>query len=85
MRCRSKQPEKTFRRRLAWRERKTSSVASPHRQEERRLDQANTVVHEPTDLFTDLPACEDGHFRILDRPGHGIEPAPGAQERYRAR
>ena len=30
-----------------------------------------------------LPACEDGEFRIPDRPGHGIALAPGAVEKYR--
>jgi L-alanine-DL-glutamate epimerase-like enolase superfamily enzyme len=39
----------------------------------------------PADLFEGLPACEDGHFRIPDRPGHGIALAPGALEKYRAR
>ena len=36
----------------------------------------------PPDLFVGLPRCEDGHFRIADRPGHGIALAPGAQEKY---
>ncbi len=37
----------------------------------------------PPDLFTGMPVCEDGHFRIPDRPGHGIELAPDAERRYR--
>jgi L-alanine-DL-glutamate epimerase-like enolase superfamily enzyme len=37
----------------------------------------------PADLFLGLPPCEDGHFRIPDRPGHGIALAPGAIEKYR--
>ena len=37
----------------------------------------------PADLFAGLPACEDGQFRIPDRPGHGIALAPGAIEKYR--
>ena len=36
----------------------------------------------PADLFLDLPRCEDGHFRIPDRPGHGIALAPGAEAKY---
>jgi L-alanine-DL-glutamate epimerase-like enolase superfamily enzyme len=36
----------------------------------------------PPDLFAGMPQCEDGHFRIPDRPGHGIELAPGAERRY---
>jgi L-alanine-DL-glutamate epimerase-like enolase superfamily enzyme len=38
----------------------------------------------PPDLFEGMPRCEDGHFRIPDRPGHGIALAPGAVEKYRA-
>jgi len=26
--------------------------------------------------------CEDGQFRIPDRPGHGVALAPGAERRY---
>ena len=37
----------------------------------------------PSDLFEGMPACEDGHFRISDRPGHGIALAPGAALKYR--
>src|SRR5262245_14226449 len=37
----------------------------------------------PKDLFTGMPVCEDGHFRISDRPGHGIELGPEAERRYR--
>jgi L-alanine-DL-glutamate epimerase-like enolase superfamily enzyme len=38
----------------------------------------------PPDLFIGMPRCEDGHFRISDRPGHGIELAPDAERKYRA-
>ena len=37
----------------------------------------------PPDLFEGMPPCEDGHFRIPDRPGHGITLARGAVEKYR--
>jgi D-arabinonate dehydratase len=37
----------------------------------------------PPDLFEDMPACEDGQFRIPDRPGHGVALARGAMEKYR--
>jgi L-alanine-DL-glutamate epimerase-like enolase superfamily enzyme len=37
----------------------------------------------PPDLFEGMPTCEDGHFRIPDRPGHGIVLARGAVEKYR--
>ena len=37
----------------------------------------------PPDLFIGMPACEDGHFRISDRPGHGIELGPDAERKYR--
>jgi L-alanine-DL-glutamate epimerase-like enolase superfamily enzyme len=37
----------------------------------------------PPDLFEGLPACEDGQFRIPDRPGHGVTLARGAVEKYR--
>jgi D-arabinonate dehydratase len=38
----------------------------------------------PPDLFEGLPRCEDGHFRIPERPGHGVALAPGAIEKYRS-
>ena len=38
----------------------------------------------PADLFQGMPRCEDGHFRVPDRPGHGIALAPGAERKYRA-
>jgi L-alanine-DL-glutamate epimerase-like enolase superfamily enzyme len=38
----------------------------------------------PADLLEGMPRCEDGHFRIPDRPGHGIALAPGAERKYRA-
>src|SRR5262244_2072341 len=34
-------------------------------------------------LFDGVPACEDGHFRIPDRPGHGVAIARAAIEKYR--
>jgi L-alanine-DL-glutamate epimerase-like enolase superfamily enzyme len=37
----------------------------------------------PSDLFEGMPRCEDGSFRIPDRPGHGIALAPGAERKYR--
>ncbi len=37
----------------------------------------------PPDLFTGMPVCEDGCFRVPDRPGHGIELAPDAERKYR--
>jgi L-alanine-DL-glutamate epimerase-like enolase superfamily enzyme len=37
----------------------------------------------PPDLFEGMPPCEHGHFRISDRPGHGIALARGAVEKYR--
>ncbi len=37
----------------------------------------------PPDLFVELPPCEDGAFRIPERPGHGMALAPGADEKYR--
>jgi L-alanine-DL-glutamate epimerase-like enolase superfamily enzyme len=39
----------------------------------------------PPDLFVGMPACEDGQFRIPDRPGHGIALAPDALRKYRDR
>ena len=38
----------------------------------------------PPDLFEGMPRCEDGHFRISARPGHGIALAPEAESKYRA-
>jgi L-alanine-DL-glutamate epimerase-like enolase superfamily enzyme len=38
----------------------------------------------PADLFDGMPACEDGQFRIPDRPGHGLALAPDAMAKYRA-
>ncbi len=37
----------------------------------------------PPDLFVELPRCEDGSFRIPERPGHGMTLAPGATSKYR--
>lgn len=37
----------------------------------------------PPDLFADMPRCEEGHFRIPERPGHGMALAPGAERKYR--
>jgi L-alanine-DL-glutamate epimerase-like enolase superfamily enzyme len=39
----------------------------------------------PPDLFAEMPRCEDGHFRIPDRPGHGMALAPDALRKYRDR
>lgn len=36
----------------------------------------------PPDLFEGMPVCEDGHFRIPTRPGHGICLAPDAARKY---
>jgi L-alanine-DL-glutamate epimerase-like enolase superfamily enzyme len=36
----------------------------------------------PSGLFEDLPKCQDGEFRIPDRPGHGLTLAKGALERF---
>lgn len=38
----------------------------------------------PPDLFAEMPRCQDGHFVIPDRPGHGMALAPGAERKYRA-
>src|SRR6266849_4440359 len=37
----------------------------------------------PPDLFEQMPQCSEGHFRIPDRPGHGMTLARSARERYR--
>lgn len=39
----------------------------------------------PADLFDGMPECEDGQFRVPDRPGHGISLASGALDKYRDR
>jgi L-alanine-DL-glutamate epimerase-like enolase superfamily enzyme len=39
----------------------------------------------PPDLFEAMPECRDGHFRIPERPGHGMALAAGAIEKYRTR
>jgi L-alanine-DL-glutamate epimerase-like enolase superfamily enzyme len=36
----------------------------------------------PPDLFVGMPRCEDGHFRLPDRPGHGIALAADAVRKY---
>jgi L-alanine-DL-glutamate epimerase-like enolase superfamily enzyme len=36
----------------------------------------------PPDLFEEMPQCKDGHFRIADRPGHGMALAKGAVQKY---
>jgi L-alanine-DL-glutamate epimerase-like enolase superfamily enzyme len=38
----------------------------------------------PADLFIGMPICQDGYFRLPDRPGHGIALAPGADRKYAA-
>lgn len=37
----------------------------------------------PPDLFEDMPQCRDGHFRMSDRPGHGMAFTRKALEKYR--
>jgi L-alanine-DL-glutamate epimerase-like enolase superfamily enzyme len=37
----------------------------------------------PSDLFTGLPRCVDGHLPISDAPGHGLALVPGAEKKYR--
>jgi L-alanine-DL-glutamate epimerase-like enolase superfamily enzyme len=37
----------------------------------------------PRDLFEGMPRCEDGAFRISERPGHGIALTPDAERKYR--
>jgi hypothetical protein len=44
---------------------------------------AEYIAWAPSDLFEGMPRCEDGHFRIPDRPSHGISLAPEAARRYR--
>ena len=39
----------------------------------------------PPDLFEEMPQCVEGHFRIPERPGHGMALARGAVEKYRSR
>jgi len=38
----------------------------------------------PPDLFEQMPECQDGCFRIAERPGHGMALARGAKEKYRS-
>jgi L-alanine-DL-glutamate epimerase-like enolase superfamily enzyme len=37
----------------------------------------------PPDLFAEMPRCEEGHFRLPERPGHGMALAPDAVRKYR--
>ena len=37
----------------------------------------------PSDLFTSLPPCQDGHIVIPDTLGHGLTLVPGAERKYR--
>jgi L-alanine-DL-glutamate epimerase-like enolase superfamily enzyme len=37
----------------------------------------------PADLFEGMPKCEDGAFRISERPGHGIALTADAEKKYR--
>jgi L-alanine-DL-glutamate epimerase-like enolase superfamily enzyme len=69
-------------------------LVSPHVVHELSLHVAGAIANgflveymdwAPADLFLGLPACEDGQFRISDRPGHGMTLAPGAVDKYRAR
>ena len=39
----------------------------------------------PADLFDGMPKCEDGQFRLSDRPGHGLALTPDAEPKYRVR
>ena len=39
----------------------------------------------PADLFDGMPVCEDGQFRLSDRPGHGLALGPDAEAKYRMR
>src|SRR5262249_32882706 len=39
----------------------------------------------PDDLFVDLPKCENGWFRVPERPGHGLMLTPDALKKYKAR
>ena len=36
----------------------------------------------PDDVFDGVPKCEDGCFRLTDRPGHGLALAPDAKRKY---
>ena len=36
----------------------------------------------PPDLFEEMPQCQDGHFRIPNRPGHGIALSKRALKKY---
>src|SRR5258708_1131733 len=57
------------------------TLASPHVVHELSLQVAGALPNgflvefmdwAPPDLFAELPRCEDGAFRIPDRPGHGM-------------
>jgi L-alanine-DL-glutamate epimerase-like enolase superfamily enzyme len=37
----------------------------------------------PPDLFDEMPQCKDGHFRIPDKPGHGMALSKTALSKYR--
>jgi len=37
----------------------------------------------PTDLFEEMPQCQDGAFRIPERPGHGMALSKSALQKYR--
>jgi L-alanine-DL-glutamate epimerase-like enolase superfamily enzyme len=37
----------------------------------------------PPDLLTGMPVCDDGAFRVPDRPGHGLDLHPDAERKYR--
>jgi L-alanine-DL-glutamate epimerase-like enolase superfamily enzyme len=40
----------------------------------------------PDDLFfVDLPKCENGWFRVPERPGRGLMLTPDALKKYKAR
>ena len=37
----------------------------------------------PEDLFQEIPQCRDGFIALPRKPGHGLELAPGAVQKYR--
>jgi L-alanine-DL-glutamate epimerase-like enolase superfamily enzyme len=68
-------------------------VVSPHVVHELSLQVAGALPNAflveymnwaPADLFVDLPKCENGWFRVPERPGHGLALTPDALKKYRA-
>jgi D-arabinonate dehydratase len=39
----------------------------------------------PSDVLDGMPRCEDGAFRVADRPGHGLTLSADAERKYRMR